>query len=150
MTGVMMAKMGGTTNPVRITNRLLVQQGFSISPADATASATLELLNTGQAREANNPGGIVNIAGQWLLAGSASDFECRFTLQSGTINLGALGVWQALSATRNVGNLVTRAGNTPGSSNITGSVLVEIRRTGTSIILGSAVFDFDVTATVNI
>lgn len=137
---MLQALMGASTgSPVFVSNQTLTANDSVVLPGTATASATYLLQSTGVARrELFEFGTLVgtDISGEWLVSGVASDFEARFTVQSGSFNTGVFGSWLALSTTRTIGNTSSR--DTSGTTTNTGSALVEIRRIGFTDVLASA------------
>lgn len=82
--------------------------------------------------------------GEWLLAGSASDFEIRATLDSlsgaNTTSVGTFGSWLGLGTTRIFGISTSSASGDVGFGNIT----IELRRAGgTGVILDTCVIDLE-------
>lgn len=73
-------------------------QTNSASPTDALCQ--FRILNSGTF-EADQGGGYAT-AGTWLLAGSASDYECRWagTGDTGALILGNLNTWENLGTSR--------------------------------------------------
>lgn len=103
----------------------------STSPTDADAGYRLS--NTGGAFELKN-GAATAISGEWLSAGSASDYEVRATLSSGTLSSGTTGSWLNLGTTREWHTI--RTDNTSGDTD--GVLLIEIRLAATGTVVTSA------------
>lgn len=101
-----------------------------------TSSAGYELNADGIAYEGVN-GSYSAISGEWLLAGSASDFEVRATLNSGTTPSGTLGSWVALSTTR------TWELSAPSGQVRSCELTVEIRRASDSTVVATATITID-------
>lgn len=68
----------------------------------ASATFRLKLDGTAEMVETDGLGGSTTtpISGEWLLSGSASDYQARMTTVSGTLSSGTAGSWLALSSTR--------------------------------------------------
>jgi len=147
---MLQALMGASTgSPVFVSNQTVSSFDLALDPADASASSTYLLQSSGVARKESFAFGTItgtDITGEWLVSGVAGDFEARFTVQSGSFNVGSFGVWLALSTTRTIGNGATQT--TVGTATNTGSALVEIRRIGSTDILASATITCEATATV--
>lgn len=106
----------------------------AVTPANATASYSLTSAGLETASgNANNT---------WLLAGAASDYEARVTVNSGSLTTGTTGSWLGLGTTRTW--TLVNSSDTPGTT--TASVTVEIRTVSGSVVVASAPVDF--TATV--
>lgn len=103
--------------------------GSEFDPSDS--EARYQLTSAGAANKYTETSGYVAISGEWLLGGSASDYECRFTPTIGTLTSGPTG-WNALSSTREW----TVARTSPGSKSCTGTI--EIGLVGTSTAIDSA------------
>lgn len=82
----------------------------AISPADATATYTLT--NTGLEQATGQSDSA------WLISGSASAYDVRATLVSGTLTAGTTGSWLNLAT--------TRAWSRTRTSNIAGTDTVEL------------------------
>lgn len=107
-----------------------------------TATAAYYLRSSGQAQKSRDVGStLMNISGEWLVAGSASQFEARATLQSGSnpTSGNSLGVWHPLSADVFWG--VSRG--TLGTTSST--LLVEIRLASSGAVLDSATITLEAT-----
>lgn len=115
--------------PVQLENTTAL--AYAVSPATATAEFRL---NTSGDAETRLNLGSWSSPFSWLLAGSASDFECRMTMNSGTNFSGsALGTWLSLGTTR------TWSHERSGTNGITtGTATLEIRRASTSTVLATA------------
>lgn len=124
---------GSSALSVAISNRSVV--GSTFEPNDA--SATYRLLNTGVAQEIEQ-GVTTNIPSEWLLGGSASDFEVRATLSSGTAPSGGdvLGSYLNLGTSRSWTQSLALASGVTGTR--TCVLLVEIRPAGGGSVLDSA------------
>lgn len=119
-------------SPVRLTNRTVFASNTGSSgPLSATATFTL---NSSGALVLS-PGG--TISGEWLLFGSASSYDVRVTMASGTNWAGpALSTWLDLATTRSWSLTATR---TPvGVTTVTGTATVEIRRKSDSVVIATA------------
>lgn len=75
--------------------------------------------------------------GQWLALGSAGDYECFVTVNSGTLTLGTSGSWLALSSSCEW--YVSQATVGVKTANIT----VQIRRASSGTVLDSATIDLE-------
>lgn len=115
--------------------------GFTISPADATAG--YQLNSSGAEQEITQSG--TTTFNTWLLSGVAGNYEAMATVNSGALTGGSgAGVWLNLGTTRNW--LVTRTANTAGS--LSANLTIQIRPAGGGAVLDTAVVVL--TATVDI
>jgi hypothetical protein len=78
-------------------------QNFSRAGLGGAATATYELNSNGAAYRTNGQGTLVSISGEWLTAGSASQFDAYATWSGtgGSIGGSATGTWLNLGSTRN-------------------------------------------------
>jgi hypothetical protein len=123
---------------VKITDQYIFSFGLN-----QTSIAQYELLSSGVARTYQFPGaGFETITGEWLISGSAGDYQARATLSSGSTPNGGsgLGTWLTLSTTRSWSNTVD-----PQNS-ITSVLLIEIRDTATSTVRTSATITIEAIA----
>lgn len=120
---------GTVSEPVALTN-----QNVFASNVGATATAGMRLGFDGVAATLRN-GGAFPISGQWLLGGSAADYDARWTTTSGTLSGGNNGVWENLGSTRQW----TRNRTVAGTATCTGTL--EIRPAGGGATLASATID---------
>ena len=132
---------GGGQGAVSITNQNLLDQ--QTTPTDTYAGYRLN--TNGKAQTST---GIAesysDVTGEWLRSGSASAFECRATLNSGTLFSGTTGSWLALTSTRQWD--VKYTSNLAGSS--TADLTVEIRRVGGTVVSDSATILLEAEVTV--
>lgn len=105
--------------------------GVALTPADATA--TYRLTNTGLEQATSRTDST------WLLSGSASDFDVRMTVTSGTLTSGTVGSWVNLAATQEW--TLVRGLNIPGV--LTAEATVELRPAGGGATVDSAVVTFE-------
>ena len=98
-----------------------------------------------------NSSGIVEIsettaswtaADTWLLVGLNSDFECRWTTDTGTLTSGTEATWEALSSTRTWTKQKTGG---VGSVSVTGTL--EIRRASDGVVVATAAVSITATIT---
>jgi hypothetical protein len=68
----------------------------------------------------------------WLLIGAAADYEVRATLLSGSVSIGATGVWLPLSSTRRW----TLTRSNVGSS--VAELAIEVRSIATGLVVATA------------
>lgn len=120
---------------VRVTSRTVLNNVAVAAPGTANATASYALQSSGVLRL----NAVSDITGEWLVSGVASNYEVRFTHQSGTVPSGVTyGAWLALSSTRTPSLSASRS-TTPGITSSTGAILVELRRAGGSgVVLSSA------------
>lgn len=95
-----------------------------INPTPATAQYRLTSTGLEQATGSSD--------NTWLLAGSASDYEVRLTVNSGSLSTGSVGVWESLGTTRTW----TLTRGSVGTS--TADTTVEIRLTAGGAIVATA------------
>ena len=103
----------------------------------STATAKYELQADGDIfRSAAGVGADVDI-GDWIEPREAAggNYECKVTVNSGSLSTGTSGSWLALSSTRTW----TRARGSLGTDNV--NFTVEIRQVGSSTTLKSATID---------
>lgn len=126
---------------------LITDRTISHSPlATVTARAGIQLTAVGSANEtrmtSNTP---FPIAGEWLLIGSSSDYEYRYTITAGPTaggsSGGSFGVWHDGGGATQTAYLERSA--TVGTSTM--SVLVEIRDKSTTAVLSSATISLSAT-----
>jgi hypothetical protein len=124
----------GTAAYANISNQTLVDEVNG-----GSAEARYELGSNGIARKNQRISGtwsMVAIPGEWLTTGIATDYEVRATLLSGTTpnrpGSASVGTWLSLGTTRYWG-LSTTVPQT-----LTCSLLVEIRRASSGVVLDSA------------
>lgn len=107
------------------------------------AAATYTLSNTGAVQASTVSGG-PQILGAWVIpvsfAGSA--YECRATVNSGSVSSGTTGTWEDLGTSRSW----SRAQASVGSSSV--NLTVEIRNASTLAVLTSATIVLSATRTV--
>ena len=120
MAGVLSLMVGSSGGP-RVNLQGLDSTDNETDPADASASYSL----TSAGLEDVVPGG----SGTWLLSGSASDYEVRATVVSGSVTSGTLNTWLGLGTTRTW----TRTRTTVGSSAVTLQIEIRLAATGTVI-----------------
>lgn len=113
---------------------------LSADPTDATAAYSLE--NDGDVSRTVN--GAVTDLGDWMSpknSGLASLFECRATLNSGSLTGGTTGSWLGLGTTRSWTRTQTSVG--ASAANLT----IEIRRAGTTTTIASCTVQLDAEVT---
>lgn len=120
--------VGAGANPIVFPNTDVL--GFTISPADATAGFILA--NTGQRQQ--NVNGSVTDLGAWLTAGSAADYACFATVNSGTLTSGTTGVWENLGTSRSWTRVNTN--NAPSAPSV--NLIIQIRRVSDSVVMATA------------
>lgn len=133
MSGIHVALIGSTGNDalIAITNRTI--SAFVFPPN--TAEAGYRLGADGKVYKYEN--GVFTEIETWCTPTSqASNYEARVTVNSGSTPTGSVGTWAALSSTRSW----TISETTSGVNNLS-NFNVEIRRTGTTTVLDSAVID---------
>lgn len=117
--------------PNRVGVSITNQSGSVITTTPTDATSTYELTSAGVCNVDGSP-----VSGEWLVAGSASAYEVRSTVTSGTLTTDpSAGSWVSLGTTR-LWEL-TRA--SVGVS--TATFTVEIRNASTGAVLDSATID---------
>ncbi|WP_167755567.1 hypothetical protein [Vitreimonas flagellata] len=103
-----------------------------VAPASATAGYELQSTGDIAKRDFSTGGSYVDI-GDWIApkAAAGAAYECRVTLNSGTLSSGTTGVWLALSSTR---TWTVSASSTLKTCNFT----VEIRDAASGAVLATA------------
>lgn len=124
--------MGAAAHITRVAITDQTETKGSLDPADARAG--YRLLNTGSAESGTGEGSISYsaISGEWLVSGSASGYDVRATLNSGSLDTGTTGSWLNLGTSRAWTVVVTEVGSQ--SANLT----IEIRPAGGGATLASA------------
>lgn len=125
--------VGATAQQVQLTGGTVT--AIAISPNDATAG--YQLTSGGAAQQLVN--GVASTLYNWLLSGSASDFDVFATLNSGTLTSGTTGSWLNMGTTRSW--TVQRTVNAAGvnSANIT----LQLRPAGGGATLATAVIQLN-------
>lgn len=107
--------------------------GVVVVAPGGSQTAAYQLTSGGAEREGE--GGSFVTTNTWLLQGSAGDYQCRMTMQSGTTFSGSpTGSWLALSLTRTW----ELTDPVEGLPSLQGEGLIEIRDASTLEILDSA------------
>lgn len=101
----------------------------SIVDPTSGGSAGYDLLSTGIAQRSTSLAGTSSISGEWLVSGSASSYEVRATLNSGSLTSGTTGTWLNLGTSRG-----WAIAGTDGDASLT----IEIRDASTLTVLDSA------------
>ncbi|MFZ9767198.1 MAG: hypothetical protein ACO3C4_01740 [Candidatus Limnocylindrus sp.] len=123
---------------VAISNQLAAN--YSKSGIGGGATATYRLANSGQASATNLSGTLVAISGEWLVAGTASQFDARMTPTgsgSGGSTGGTFSSWVNLGTTQ---DWTLSATNNFASRQFT----LEIRLSSSGAVLDTATIDFEV------
>lgn len=136
---------GGGGALVSISNNIAAN--FSLAGSGGTATATYRLSDNGAAYRTNASGSLISISGEWLVSGSASDYEVRGTWSAqgggdgweggGTIGGATPNTWLSLGTLR---DYTLSATNNYANRGLT----VEIRYAANTTILDTAVIDFEV------
>lgn len=136
MAGALALLVGATVQRVAISNRTITDT--VLSPTDADAGYLLS--STGQAVELRGAG-TTNISNEWLRLGSASAFDARATVLSGTLSSGTAGSWLNLGTTRDWHR--NRTSDAVGTTSC--QILVEIRDAASLTVLASATITLNAT-----
>lgn len=131
MSGILMAASGGGP-AAYIASTLFEVTGEELFPGTAAAGISFESdgwisLETTE--------GIFNPEERWLVQGTAADFECYFTISSGTLTSGTTGSWVAVSGSPTWRKTRTAA----GSSSCIGTI--QIRRISDGLVLDTVSVD---------
>lgn len=102
--------------------------GLGVFPGDVNAIAQIDVNSDGTLTSTRAPQAAQNFTGEWLLAGAASSYECRWTSTSGTLSTGAASVWLNLGTTQSFG--VIWSGGI-GAKSCTGTLEIRDVATGT-------------------
>lgn len=145
MSGIGMFLLGAGSSLINISDRSISDNHYVATP-NAEASSRYELTNDGVARFFRTQLSDGTFSGEWLLGGSASQYEVRFTLLSGSVAGDTLNTWLNLGTTRNVN--VSAFRTMFGETVVNATVLVEIRTTS-GLLLDSATITLSATATVD-
>lgn len=118
---------GTVAEPVALTAHSVLA-----SNEGSQAAAGVRISNDGVLRRILNASVDAPWAGEWLLGGSAADYDVRWTTTSGSLSTGSNGVWENAGTTRTW----TRTRGVAGSIKCTGTL--EIRPAGGGATLASA------------
>lgn len=133
---------GATPAAVRLTDRSVTSLVTGPS-GPLTADAIIEFNSSGQLIV--SPGGAV--PGEYLVTGASSDYEVRATMASGTNWSGsALSTWLNLGTTRSWNLSASRVA--PGTTVVTGTATVEIRRVADSAVVATATITLEAEAEI--
>jgi hypothetical protein len=133
------------TYSINITNQSA--QNLSKSGIGGTATATYRLSNNGAAYRTNISGTLVSISGEWLVSGTASDFDVYVTWSAqgggdGYIGGGSIGgdtpaTWLNLGTLREFTLSAT-------NNYVNRGLTVQIRYSPTGTVVDTATIDFEV------
>ena len=137
MSGIMMMTMASSLL-VKLSPRSIRDSSLTFPPTESVAGARFILDTNGEARftTVNSESG--TYAGEWLLGVSSSEYEVRFTVQSGTITMGTVDTWLSLTDTRQIG--ISLSTSSIGTTIQEATVLVEIRRVSGTVIASATMF----------
>lgn len=110
----------------------ITDQNFTDTQSPGPAECQYSLFATGIAYRTTLGGGAVAISGEWLVGGSASAFETRATINSGTLTSGTTGSWLGLGTNR------VWVKEKVGAGSATVNLTIEIRRASDGVVLDSA------------
>lgn len=136
--GVGFFSAASATERVRISNKTALRTTLNVA-----ATATYRLSSTGVASASNAAGTLIAISGEWLVTGSAGDYQVQGTWQTGTGATGGPTGWVALSTTRDY-TLTAGAGN----GTVDRDLFVEIRDATTLSVLDTATISFSATSEI--
>lgn len=125
-------------SPVLITN--VTARNSSLSGIGGTATATYRLGNNGVARATSVGGVLTNITGEWLVSGTASDYEARMSPAGGGgggTTGGTFNAWVNLGTTQ---DWTLTATNNSAERFFT----LEIRLASTEVVQDTATITFEV------
>lgn len=138
MSGIHMALLGANADAIITINDQNIGY-FSGGLTNATAGYRLNANGQAEANQQNS----YSTLEQWCTPTSAaSNYEARVTMNYGILTTGTVGSWLALSSSREW-TLFASAGSLEQAG-----FTVEIRRTGTTTVLDSAVIDLTADATL--
>lgn len=133
MSGIQMNLMGGGTVVVALSDHLVF--GSTITPL--TAVAQFRLRQNGQAQK--DEGGGFTLLETFVNPPAATpNYECRATLNSGSLTSGTIGSWEAITTPRTWSLTRSLVGDEQAQ------ILIEIRAIGGSTVLDSATIDLAV------
>lgn len=144
MSGIAMLLLSGGTT-VRLTDHSIIDNSFRVTPDNASAGSFFELGSDGVARFLRTEESDGSYVSEWMLGGSSSDYEVRFTLLTGAAS-GTFDTWLALSFSRTVSVTATQSGF--GTTTSDATVRAEIRTVG-GVVLSSSVITLSATAQVD-
>ena len=131
MSGIQMALAAGGGVSVVITLQSQYVVGFAFS--GDTATATYSLFASGQGQTTASGSGVTALP-QWCTpAAQAANYEVRATINTGSVSGPTGTTWYALSTNRTWSVSAASSGVTAF-----GEMLVEIRRVGTTTVVGIA------------
>ena len=118
---------------VQLTNKSI----YATNSSPGTAIAQFQLLNTGEAIGTSTPSGFGggSYLPEWGSGLVGANYDCRFTLTSGTVTTGTTGTWLNLGTSRSW----TRNRTAPGIHTVIGTM--EIRDASTLAVLATATID---------
>jgi hypothetical protein len=132
MSGIMQTLLGGLVDTFPFNGFALGASHGVIDPADA--GSELRLTNGGDILQFGDLGGADG--GDWISPKiNMALYEVRVTAISGTLDLGVLNTWKALSSSRGYGIIQT----TPGLKTFSGTL--EIRRASDGAIVSTSTLD---------
>jgi hypothetical protein len=120
---------------VKITNQSASNP--SLAGIGGTATATYRLSSTGEASSTVTSNTLVPISGEWLVGGTASDYEVQGTWSGSGGTVGGPSGWVSLGTTRDFTLTVT-------SAFITRDLALEIRIAASTLVVATATITFDV------
>jgi hypothetical protein len=132
--GIQAGLSGETTDAVSISNKT----GSSlVAGGPATAGYRLNSSGTAEATSVTAGNAYVAISLEWLVYGSAGDYESFMHQDSGdALTSGTMDTWQVLSSTRTW----TLVGS---GSDLAASCTLQIRRASDSVVLDTATITFE-------
>lgn len=117
----------------------------AVTSSPVNAAAQFLLTNTGDIQSTVNGGqNALFDVGDWITPKSnMSAYECRATLQLGSLSSGTTGAWQSLSTTRSWSKVAV-----PGTGIQQAAFLLEIRRASDSVVVASTQISLSAESTV--
>jgi len=137
------------TYSISITDRSA--QNLSLSGLGGEATATYRLNSNGGAYRTNVSGSLVSISGEWLVSGTASDFEVYATwsaqgggdgyIGGGSIGGATPGTWLSLGTTRDYTLSAT-------NNYVVRGLFVQIRHIASGTVVDTATIEFEVDSAI--
>lgn len=73
---------------------------------------------------------------QWLLGGTAAEFECRWTNTSGSLSSGSAGTWQTCGSDQ--GFNITYTSDSPGNNSCTGTLEIRMAASPNTVLASAS------------
>lgn len=131
-----LAAIAGALGRPRITLDA-IGSSFGSLQLGGNAAATLQLDADGDITGQTDLLGLHDV-GDWIIpkAAAGGNYECRLTVNSGSVDIGSTGSWLSLSSNR------AWSQSQVGVGESTANVTLEVRQASSGVVLDSQTFDF--------